>query len=91
MTLKGSERRAVVLKTPESAVFEEAVFLMRSDRGEDEGDGEEALVRAAGRIVEENLIPGEKKRRKREKAFSFFLGFLLGLMPGVLVWLLSRF
>lgn len=89
MTLRGSERRAVVLKTPESAVFEEAVFLMRSD-GEAEADGEE-LVCAAGRIVEENLILGEAKRRKRGRASAFFIGFLLGLMPGLLLWLLSRF
>lgn len=87
MTLKGAERRSVVLKTPESAIFEEAVFLMRTDR--ECGGKEEELVRAAGRIVEENLISGEKKRRDPGKTVPFFLGFLLGLLPGGLILLIS--
>lgn len=89
MTLKGAERRTVVLKTPDSAIFEEAVFLMRTDR--ERGGEEEELVRAAGRIVEENLISGEKKRRSRGKTLPFFLGFLLGLLPGFLFGLISLF
>lgn len=90
MTLKGAERRTVVLKTPENAIFEEAVFLMRTEP-ENGGGGEDELVRAAGRIVEENLIFGDQKKRNRGKTLPFFLGFLLGLLPGALIWLFSRF
>ena len=89
MTLKGAERRAVVLKTPENGIFEEAVFLMRVDP--EIGGEEEELVRTAGRIVEENLISRKKKGGNRGKTLSFFLGFLFGLLPGMILWLAFRF
>ena len=72
MILKGSERKTVILRTGESGLFEEAIFLLReSPRPAPEA---EELAAEAGRIIRENLIVGGKgKKEKKKRRLLFFL------------------
>ncbi len=48
--IKGAQKKMIVIKTSDSAVFEEAYFVLRRERNAVEAD----MVREANRIIESN-------------------------------------
>ena len=48
--VKGTSRRVIVVKTPDTELFEQAIFLVRSDAGAD-GVSAERLVSEACRVT----------------------------------------
>ena len=52
--VKGCERRIVYLKNTDSAIFEEAIFVMKDAKREKPPSGFE-MVREANRILSENM------------------------------------
>ena len=76
--IKGAQKRMIVVKTGDSAVFEEAYFVMRSDEMA-EGKTDKDMISEADRIISENF---ENKRFRIGKGFitatlSFLCGSLL--------------
>ncbi len=85
MILKGSERKTVILRTGESGLFEEAIFLLReTPRPAPET---EELAAEAGRIIRENLIVGGKKEKKKRLLLFFLLGAGVGSALTALLFL----
>lgn len=78
--LKGIQQQTVLVRTPESPYFEEARFLMRTERG-DRFAKEDDLLREANRILEEIGFSSAGKRKKRKgirRGAWFALGALCG-------------
>ena len=82
--VKGCERRVVHLKNTDSALFEEAFFLLKDEKNE-KPPSQAAMVREANRIIEENITrkgvheePAPLMLSQRLAAFFFLLGGLLG-------------
>ena len=80
--MRGYQKRVVFLKNTGSSLFEEAYFVIRSDKGEKshpEGLKKNDFLEEANRIIEENSkYYGEDKRRRLDykSALVFGLGFL---------------
>ena len=77
--IKGAQKKMIVVKTAESAVFEEAYFVLRRESLAQEAD----MVSEASRIIDAH---GEKKRARKgikikEVAFCGFL-FVTGAFCG---------
>ena len=77
--IKGAQKKMIVVKTSESAVFEEAYFVLRRESLAQEAD----MVREASRIIESH---GEKKRTgkgiKIREAVLCTLLFIVGAFCG---------
>ena len=93
--IKGIQRKMVLIRTPDSKLFEEAHLVLRLDGGETPArEGE--ILNEANRIVERAGLGLSRSRRSRGRgALGGRLGFLLGgLVGGGLVgalWLLLSF
>lgn len=82
--VKGCERRVVHLKNTDSAMFEEAFFLLKDEKSE-KPPSHTAMVREANRIIELNITrrsayeePAPFVSSLRQTVISFVLGSLLG-------------
>ncbi len=83
--LKGAQKRMIVIKTADSAIFDEAHFLLKPNF-----DGEEMdMVAEAEKIVRARTSAYDKKTAEGGErlvfsllggAVGFFLGFLLCLL-----------
>lgn len=74
--VKGCQRRVLHLKNPESGLFEEAFFFLKSPEPAP-GCGAREMVAEANRILL-GCRTGEAARRPRRAAAAFFLGVLAG-------------
>ncbi len=82
--VKGVCRRVIVVRSPDTRLFEQAIFLLREDAPE-VSDGD--LLQQACRVTEHYVRTGDAKtpRRRRRGVVTF----LLGAAGTGLVWALS--
>ncbi len=77
--IRGAQKKMIVIKTSDSAVFEEVYFVLRRERPAVEAD----MVREANRIIESS---GEKKssvRKNDVKSLVFCVAcFACGIATG---------
>ena len=77
--IRGAQKKMIVMKTSNSAVFEEAYFVLRRESG----DFNEDMVREANRIIEEGGGKIKPPRKKFPKEWLLFtVGFLSGACFG---------
>ena len=81
--VKGVTRRFIQVESPDPALFERAIFILKDG---DCGPSVSELEREAQRITREYLRDGGKERRKRRLAP--FLWALAGAGGTALLWLL---
>lgn len=79
--VKGLSRRVVVVKSPDSRIFEEAIFIIREDVLRSSGRSRSDILREAERVadgyVKAHLKPERRGRRLRIKKPS--LPLILGV------------
>lgn len=96
--VKGVERRTVHIRTAESEIFEEAIFVLKSDYNR-KRVGERDVFSEAARILEEadcglGVKAGAEKRediavaRPRITPFGVVCGLLCGMGSTGLLWLI---
>ena len=83
--IKGVSKRVVVVKSPDTKLFEEAIFLVRDDAAK-QGVTKEELLREAGRIA--GISTAGTKERLAHKLRHFFPAALLGAAATGTIWLL---
>lgn len=83
--VRGITRQVIVLKSPDTRLFEEALFLLREDALEKHGITQRELLEEARRIAR-SYAP-ERKMRTRALPPLFYL--LAGAAPVGLAWLLT--
>lgn len=80
--VKGTHKQMVVVKTNESAYYEQAYFVLREGRGKD-AQSESTMMAEANRILHESqLMPQPKSRAKLSRRTWFFVGTLTGALLG---------
>ena len=84
--VRGYQKRIIHLKSTESAVFDEAFFLVNEEKSR--GMGESELIREANRIVDESLRNRDKKMKRIKERFCRVGVFLLGAAASSVIWLL---
>lgn len=82
--VKGNTRQAIVVRSPDTQLFEQAIFLLREDALEKHGVGEQELLEQARRLTKGY---GQKKKEKKPISPLFWLG--LGAAPVALSWLIT--
>ena len=80
--VKGSNRQVIVVKSPDPKLFDEAIFLLRQDAAEAQGDPDE-IIRQARRAADGYLSACPPFARRRAPAA---LPFLLGAGLATLLW-----
>jgi hypothetical protein len=83
--VKGYQRRVVFLKNTGSPLFEEALFIMRSD-GAAEEKSDADMASEADRIIKETFIKG--KRKRKIKHFSLIISFASGALLTLIIALI---
>lgn len=84
--VRGYQKRIIHLKSTESAVFDEAFFLVNEEGSR--GMGESELIREANRIVDESLRNKDKKIKRIKERLCRVGVFILGAAVSSLIWLL---
>lgn len=80
--IRGAQKRIVVIKTADSAIFDEAYFVLKSGRETNDGD----MVKEANRIVESVDRPsGYGEDFGKRAAFGKVAFFICGLGAGSLI------
>ena len=82
---RGTSRRVIVVESPDTNLFEQAIFIVRSDAVGKDGVTEDDLLQqarsAAGQYVR-SRVPGARltaRRLLRDLAFAVMGGALVGL------------
>ena len=85
--IKGFNRRVVVMKNPDSHLFEEAYFIVKENAvcGKRDSGALDAARKIVSRMEEENAYGKVKKGKDKLKALLFLL---LGIIVGILIRLL---
>ena len=91
--MRGYQKRVVYLKNTGSSVFEEAYFVIKSDKKDfsDKAYTGEALIEEAHRIIEENVKLHSNKKRKIPSVKSiviFSVGFLSAVLTSTLFFII---
>lgn len=86
--MRGYQKRVVYLKNTGSSIFEEAYFIIRSDKEESTGKNYtcDELIEEANRIIEENSKLQKNKKRKipgMANTVIFAIGFLSAALLSV--------
>ena len=77
--IKGAQRKMIVMKTSDSAFFEEAYFVLRKENRDFDDD----MVKEANKIIDEGGIRRKPKKRKLFGEWIFAaVGFLCGALLG---------
>ncbi len=78
--MKGYQKKVIFLKNTGSHLFDEAYFVV-SRQGEEAAIGQSDMILEANRIIRESMgIDAQNVRReKRERTWSFFPPFFLGV------------
>ncbi|MGI5935604.1 MAG: translation initiation factor 2 [Oscillospiraceae bacterium] len=53
--VKGTQRRIIVVKSPDPKVFEEAIFIIRDDLFKRKGVSEQEIIREAQRVADDYI------------------------------------
>lgn len=82
--VKGTTRRVIVVNAPDAELFEQAIFIVRSDAAKERGVSERMLVDEACRVASRSAPP---RTRRWSAAPLFWSG--LGAGAIAVVWLLT--
>lgn len=83
--VKGNTRQVIVVRSPDTKLFEQAIFLLKEDALEKNGVGERELLEQARRLADSYIK--KEPRRKRRLPPLFWLS--LGAVLVGLAWTLS--
>ena len=90
--IKGIQRKMVLIRTPDSKIFEEAHFVFRAESDSRVSEENDMLIEANRIIEEAGLGATEGKHPVRKKRGGGLIGFLLGGLFGGgvvgMIWLL---
>ena len=86
--VKGTSRRVIVVDSPDTELFEQAIFIVRNDILSDRGVTAQMLVDEACRVARSCARGPMKKRRLFLRGTPLFWGSLGAGMIG-LVWLVT--
>ena len=86
--MRGYQKKVIYLKNTGSSIFEEAYFIIRSDKKESTGKTYtcDELIEEANRIIEENSTLQRDKKRKIPTVANtviFAIGFLSAALLSV--------
>lgn len=85
--LKGYQKRLIMMPTRESALFESAYFILRTD-SKPKSPTKNEMLSEATRILEENtLMPSKKSFSRRHLLVALLVGMLVGALAVGIVWL----
>ena len=82
--VKGISRQVIVVQSPEPALFEQAIFILKDDARTQKGVTDDQLLREAKRLIG----PSGHQRRKANLFFGPVWACGGALLTG-LVWLVS--
>ncbi len=85
--IKGTSKRVIVVKHPDTELFEEAYFIVKDKRIKSKSDTKSLIVEA-GRIINTSCTEEEKKS-KRKRGYERLLNvlsFLSGMLFAVVVF-----
>ena len=83
----GTSRRVIVVNAPDTELFEQAIFIVRSDAEREGGVSAERLVEEACSVANSCIRP--RLARPRSSAPLFWSGMGAGF--SALLWLLTTF
>ena len=83
--VKGNTRQVIVVRSPDTKLFEQAVFFLKEDALEKHGVGERELLEQARKMAD-SYVKKEARRKKRLPPL-FWLG--MGAFSVALPWILS--
>lgn len=91
--MRGYQKRVIYLKNTGSSIFEEAYFVIKTDKknSSEKAYTGEALIEEANRIIEENVKLRMDKKRKFPSVKSsviFAVGFLSAALLSVFILLI---
>ncbi len=69
--VKGIARQVIVVKAPDTRLFEQAIFLLKEDAMENCGVTEQALLEEARRAADSYLIRTSRRHRRRILPFAW--------------------
>ena len=78
MMLRGTQKKVVYVKNTGGAVFEEAFFVLKDERGK--GISSDDMIGEANRIIAEHTARGGIREEKSGKIFPAWLFFLFGML-----------
>lgn len=84
--VKGVNRQVIVVKSPDTALFDQAIFLLREDALEKNGVGQRELLEEAQKIADSSM---HKKPASKCRRISPLLWICAGAFPVGLAWLLT--
>ena len=84
--VKGVNRQVIVVKAPEQAMFDQAIFILREDALEKDGIGERELLEEAQKIANSYI---HQKPREKKHQIAPPVWILLGAIPVAFFWLLT--
>ena len=86
--LKGYERKLIMIRTKDSAFFESAFFVIKSDACKNKGN-RAGMVEEARRILRDSGgVRVASGKKKRYALLLFLMGFLSGSLIMLGIWLL---
>lgn len=62
--VKGNTRQVIVVKSPDTRLFEQAIFLLKEDALEKHGVTERALLEEARRVADSYVARNAAKKKK---------------------------
>ena len=79
--VKGISRRVVVVKTPDTRFFEQAIFMLKEDALSQKGVSQERLLEEACRVADGYVrsARGQRPRRLAGPVWALLGGVLVGL------------
>ena len=83
--VKGNARQVIVVRSPDTKLFEQAIFLLKEDALEKNGVGERELLEQARRLADGYIK--KEPRKKRRLPPLFWLG--AGAFSVGLPWILT--
>lgn len=83
--VKGNTRQVIVVKAPDTKLFDQAIFLLKEDALEKSGVGERELLEQARRYADGYLYSNTTQKHRRKLPPFFWLA--MGAAPIGLAWL----
>ena len=85
--VKGIARQVIVVKSPDTRLFEQAIFLLKEDAAETHGVSEQALLEEARRAADGYLT---RKIRRRSRRLPPLAWASVGAAATGFVWFVSQ-
>ncbi len=83
--VKGNTMQVIVLRPPDTELFEQAIFFLKEDALEKHGVGERELLEQARRLTEGPI----RRDRRRKGHLPPLLWLGMGAAPVALAWILT--